>query len=150
MQYRGTRAHHAALADFDAWAHEYVRRDPGVRFDDDGGDDQGHLGVVKIVTAKLVARGAKIGILADGCVGAERNWRHAIAIDIIRQTAVGSHGEIPWSPNFGLRTGVRSRAYGRAETAQQKAAPAVAKLGAETVHRAPYQTPCQPRQLVGK
>jgi hypothetical protein len=83
-------------------------------------------------------------------MGAYRNWRYGVAIDMVGQTAVRFHGQIPGGPNIRGWVGMGTGADAPTEAAQEKSAPAMQDFGTEPVQRTSYSSPQQPRHPIAE
>jgi hypothetical protein len=78
----------------------------------------------------------------------DTDWCNAVTVDIIRQTAMLFHRQIPRCPD--LRAGIWVCAGGdlRTKAPQYKAAPPMDDFGAESIERNPDDAPQHPRNPI--
>ena len=74
---------------------------------------------------RVMTRGTQEAVLTDGRVGADMNLSHAITINPGAKAAVGTHDEIPGSPDSGRGVNCDPAANVSPEQTEEAAAPAM-------------------------
>ena len=139
----GAGANHGPFADLHPWAHKGLGADPGIGTNRDrlGEERKGGGGVI-------VRAGAEVGTLRYHHPFTELNRRHGVADHARADAGLGSHHQIPWSPDAGIAVNVATGSDTGTEATQQPAAPGVQgrRRGAE--QQQPHQLPGQTGQAI--
>jgi hypothetical protein len=118
----GPRPDHGAFADSNPWADECAGSHPRASAYDDGLGDEAKAWILVVVSG-----GAEVRILRYRAKRAKDDRRDGIAVHVVRESAMLTHGEVPGRPDPAPGVRMSPTADLCAEAAKKEAPPRVEK-----------------------